>query len=179
MFWILNRLRGRYAIFAKVSALYLAAIVFFATANPWIALACGVGYLVGEAKGWGVWVGALVTHGAYTPEYEGFRFIERLARLVIKDPRDRWLRYCRVCLFLRGLLWWLPVFIPLFFAGYYAAPVLALALAVGFPLACETGYRTNFSFKIGAFEAKDAWGRQELFYGAMQDAAFLILWTTI
>ncbi|MBS6151864.1 MAG: hypothetical protein KH703_00350 [Campylobacter gracilis] len=176
MFWILNRLRGQYSYFAKVNALVVALLIFAFYGNFFIAIVCGLGYLAGEAKGWGVWVGALTSHGADKGESKS-RGIEWLAGRFI--PRTRWLAYCRACLFLRGLIWWLPVFVPLVFAGVYAAPLLAVALAAGFPLACELGYRTKFSFAFKSFEVKTAWARQELFYGAMQDIAFLILWMAI
>lgn len=174
MFWILNRLRGRYACFAKVNSLVVALLIFAFFGNFYLAIICGLGYLVGESKGWGVWVGALVTHGSYTSEHE-VKFIERVAAKLF-NPRAQWLAYCRLCLFLRGLIWWLPVFVPLLFAGIYAAPLLAVALAAGFPLACELGYRTKFSFAFKSFEVKTAWARQELFYGAMRDAAFIALY---
>nr|DAT62886.1 MAG TPA: hypothetical protein [Caudoviricetes sp.] len=173
MFWILNRLRGRYAYFAKVNALVVALLVFAFLGNFYLALVCGLGYLAGESKGWGVWVGALVGRDGYTSEHE-VKFIERVAARLF-EPKTHWLAYCRLCLFLRGLIWWLPVCVPLLFAGIYGAPLLAVALAVGFPLACELGYRTKWTLRFRAFEASDAWGRQEVFYGAMQDAAFLIL----
>ena len=174
MFWILNRLRGRYAYFAKVNALVVALLIFAFLGNFYLAIICGLGYLLGEAKGWGVWVGALVTHGSYTDERE-VKFIECIAAKLF-DPRAHWLGYCRLCLFLRGLLWWLPVFVPLAFAGLYAAPLLAVALAVGFPLACELGYCTKFIFTFKKFEVNTAWARQELFYGAMQDLAFIAIY---
>ena len=172
MFWILNRLRGQYSYFAKVNALVVALLIFAFLGNFYLAIICGLGYLAGEAKGWGVWVGALTSHGGDKGERES-RGIEWLAGLFVS--RAHWLAYCRLCLFLRGLLWWLPVFVPLVFAGLYAAPLLAVALAVGFPFACELGYRTKFSFAFKKFEVKTAWARQELLYGAMQDAAFLVL----
>lgn len=178
MFWFLNRLRGQYAYFAKINALVVALLIFAFLGNFYLAIICGLGYLIGESKGWGVWVGALVTHGSYTSEHE-VKFIERIARKIVKDPREHWVAYCRVCLFLRGLIWWLPVFLPLVFIGVYIAPLLAAALAVGFPLACELGYRTNFKFRLKKLEIESAWARQELFYGAMQDAVFLILWMAI
>ena len=174
MFWILNRLRGQYSYFAKVNALVVALLVFAFLGNFYLAIICGLGYLLGEAKGWGVWVGALITHSGFKDEREN-RLIERGAARLF-EPKTHWLAYCRLCLFLRGLLWWLPVFVPLIFAGLYAAPLFAVALAAGFPLACELGYCTKFSFAFKSFEVKTAWARQELFYGAMQDAAFLILW---
>lgn len=173
MFWILNRLRGRYGFFAKVNSLVVALLIFAFLGNFYLAIICGIGYLAGEAKGWGVWVGALVGRDGYTSESEN-RLIETIVGKFI-DPKVRWLGYCRACLFLRGLLWWLPVFVPLLFAGIYGAPLLAVALAAGFPLACELGYRTKWTLRFRAFEASDAWGRQEVFYGAMQDAAFLVL----
>ena len=177
MFWILNRLRGRYSYFAKVNALVVALLIFAFLGNFYLAIICGLGYLAGEAKGWGVWVGALVTHSGFKDEREN-RLIERIAAKLF-EPKTHWLAYCRLCLFLRGLLWWLPVFVPLAFAGLYAAPLMAVALAAGFPLACELGYRTRFEFRLKKFEIESAWARQELFYGAMQDIAFLILWMAL
>ena len=176
MFWILNRLRGRYAYFAKINALVVALLIFAFLGNFYLAIICGLGYLAGEAKGWGVWVGALTSHGGDRDESES-RGIEWLAGLFVS--RAHWIAFCRVCLFIRGLIWWLPVFLPLVFIGVYIAPLLAAALAVGFPLACELGYRTNFKFRLKKLEIESAWARQELFYGAMQDAAFLILWMAL
>jgi hypothetical protein len=176
MFWVLNRLRGQYSYFAKINALVVALLIFAFYGNFFIAIVCGLGYLAGEAKGWGVWVGALTSHGADKGERES-RGIEWLAGRFI--PRAHWLAFCRVCLFLRGLIWWLPVFAPLVFVGIYGAPLLAVALAAGFPLACELGYRTNFKFRLKKLEIESAWARQEIFYGAMQDIAFLILWMAL
>nr|WP_314378064.1 hypothetical protein [uncultured Campylobacter sp.]DAR78011.1 MAG TPA: hypothetical protein [Caudoviricetes sp.] len=176
MFWVLNRLRGQYSYFAKINALAIALLIFAFYGNFFVAIICGLGYLAGEAKGWGVWVGALTSHGADKGERES-RSIEWLAGRFV--PRAHWLAYCRLCLAIRGLIWWLPVFVPLVFIGVYIAPLLAVALAAGFPLACELGYRTKFSFAFKSFEVKTAWARQELFYGAMQDAAFLILWMAL
>lgn len=173
MFWMLNRLRGQYSYFAKINALVVALLIFAFLGNFYLAILCGLGYLLGEAKGWGVWIGALVSHGADKGESES-RGIEWLAGHFM--PRARWLAFCRVCLFIRGLLWWLPVFAPLVFIGVYAAPLLAVALAAGFPLACELGYRTYFKFRLKKFEIGSAWARQELLYGAMQDLAFIALY---
>lgn len=176
MFWFLNRLRGQYAYFAKINALVVALLVFAFYGNFFIAIVCGLGYLAGEAKGWGVWIGALISHGADKGERES-RGIEWLAGLFVS--RAHWLAYCRVCLFIRGLIWWLPIFAPLVFAGIYGAPLMAVALAAGFPLACELGYRTKFKFRLKKLEIESAWARQELLYGAMQDLAFIILWMAI
>ena len=174
MFWILNRLRGRYTYFAKLNALVVALLIFAFFGNFYLAIICGLGYRVGERKGWGVWVGALVGRDGYTSESEN-RLIETIVGKFI-DPKVRWLGYCRACLFLRGLLWWLPVFVPLLFVGVYGALLFAVALAAGFPLACELGYRTKWTLRFRAFEASDAWGRQEVFYGAMQDLAFIAIY---
>ena len=173
MFWILNRLRGQYGYFAKVNALVVALLVFAFYGNFFVAIVCGLGYLLGEAKGWGVWIGALTSHGADKGERES-RGIEWLAGRFI--PRTRWLAYCRLCIAIRGLIWWLLVFVPLVFAGLYAAPLLAAPLAGGFPLACELGYRTKFKFRLKKLEIESAWARQELLYGAMQDLAFIALY---
>ena len=177
MFAILNRLRGQYSYFVKVNALVVALLIFAFLGNFYLAIICGLGYLAGEAKGWGVWVSALITHSGFKDEREN-RLIEHIAARLF-EPKTHWLAYCRLCLSLRGLIWWLPVFVPLAFAGLYAAPLLVVALAVGFPLACELGYRTKFKFRLKKFEIESAWARQELLYGAMQDVAFLILWMAI
>ncbi|AKT92079.1 hypothetical protein [Campylobacter gracilis] len=174
MFWLLNRLRGSYNYFAKVNAIYLAAIIYLSTKNIYASILCGLGYILGESFGWGVWVGALITHSGFKDEREN-RLIERGAARLF-EPKTHWLAYCRLCLFLRGLLWWLPVFVPLVFAGLYGAPLLAVLLAAGFPLACELGYRTHFKFRLKKFEVNTAWARQELFYGAMQDLAFTAIY---
>lgn len=116
MFWMLNRLRGQYSYFAKVNALVVALLVFAFYDNFFIAIVCGLGYLAGEAKGWGVWVGALTSHGADKGESES-RGIEWLAGRFIS--RAYWLAFCRACLAIRGLIWWLPVFVPLVFAGLF------------------------------------------------------------
>ena len=102
MFWILNRLRGQYSYFAKLNALVVALLIFAFLGNFYLAIICGLGYLAGEAKGWGVWVGALVTHNDFKDERE-IKFIERVAAMLF-DPQTHWLAYCRVCLSLRGLL---------------------------------------------------------------------------
>ncbi|MBR8464711.1 hypothetical protein KDD93_09100 [Campylobacter sp. faydin G-24] len=173
MFLVLNRIRGEYSYFAKINAVLIALLIFAFYENFIVAICCGLGYLVGESKGWGVWVGALVSHSSYKDESEN-KFIEQIACKFF-NPQTHWLNYCRVCLFIRGLVWWLPVFIPLMFVGVYIAPFLAVALAIGFLMACELGYRTRWITDLGVWQVNDAWGRQEVFYGAMQDIAFIWL----
>ena len=83
---ILNRLRGTgvikhfgtLKIFNKevrinfcgnhLYGLWIALVLGLATMDVWLGLAVFVAYLIGEAKGWGEWVGSLTRHEPWTEE---------------------------------------------------------------------------------------------------------------
>ena len=62
MFLILNRLRGTQGIWSKIIGLLLALVVQIAFNNPYVAIAVGLGYIIGESFGWGDWIGCLTSN---------------------------------------------------------------------------------------------------------------------
>ena len=180
MFTVLNRLRGTQGIWSKVIGLLLALVVQIAFGNPYVSIAVGLGYIIGESFGWGEWVGTLSSNREQIQKNEEGKNngIQWLASKVI-DPTKDWINYCRVALTIRGLYWWLPTLAPLYFVGF-SVESLAIAiilLSVGFPFACELGYRTSkmFEFNKYGFSVSGGWEHQEVWYGLMQDLVLIIL----
>lgn len=183
MFIILNRLRGTQGLWSKIIGLLLALVVQIVFCNAYVSIAVGLGYIIGESFGWGLWVGSLTVHRESTPnktEDEGANNgIQWLSRKLVPNYLENWLTYCRVALTIRGLYWWLPTLAPLYFVGF-SVDSLAIAiilLSVGFPLACELGYRTSkmFEFNKYGFSVVGGWEHQEVWYGLMQDIVLISL----
>ena len=180
MFTVLNRLRGMNGVWSKFNGLLLAYIIYSVSHNHYVALAVGIGYVIGESFGWGEWVGTLTGDRSIKQlnEEGANNGIQWLASKVVSPTKD-WLNYCRVALTIRGLYWWLPTLAPLYFVGF-SVESLAIAiilLSVGFPLACELGYRTSkmFEFNKYGFSVVGGWEHQEVWYGLMQDSVLILL----
>ena len=180
MMLILNRLRGTIGAYAKVNGLLIALIVQISFNNPYVSIAVGLGYIIGESFGWGEWVGTLSCNRTAVEANEEGRNngIQWLASKVFKPETD-WINYCRVALTIRGLYWWLPTLSPLYFVGFNPLVLLGCIafLSVGFPIACEIGYRTApfFSFDKYGFKMVSEWEHQEVWYGLMQDLVLITL----
>lgn len=180
MFLILNRLRGTQGIWSKIIGLFIALVVQIAFGNPYVSTLVGLGYIIGESFGWGEWVGTLSSNREQIQKNEEGKNngIQWLASKVI-DPTKDWINYCRVALTIRGFYWWLPTLAPLYFVGFNPLVILGciLFLSVGFPIACEIGYRTSklFSFGKYGFSASGGWEHQEIWYGLFQDLVILSL----
>lgn len=178
MMLILNRLRGTDGLWSKIIGLLLALVVQIAFGNPYVATAVGLGYIIGESFGWGEWVGTLsCNRTAVEANEEGKNNgIQWLASKVFKPETD-WLNYCRVALTIRGFYWWLPTLAPLYFVGFnpYYLAIAVVLLGVGFPIACEIGYRTSklFSLNKPYFQMTGGWEHQEVWYGVIQDLVFI------
>lgn len=180
MFLTLNRLRGTDGLWSKIIGLLLALIVQIAFDNPYVSVAVGLGYIVGESFGWGLWVGNLSVHQStnYTDDGEGANNgIQWMARKIVPDYLNNFVNYCRVALSIRGFYWWLPTLAPLYFVGFSVESLVIaiILLSVGFPLACELGYRTSrmFEFNKYGFSVSGGWEHQEVWYGLMQDIVFV------
>ena len=186
MFLILNRLRGTQGLWSKIIGLLLALVVQIAFNNPYVAIAVGLGYIIGESFGWGLWVGCLSVYRENTTnkiEDEGANNgIQWMAQKLVPDYLNNFVNYCRVALTIRGFYWWLPALSPLYFVGFNPLVILGciLFLSVGFPIACEIGYRTSklFSFNKYGFSIVGGWEHQEVWYGLFQDLVFggIIIW---
>ena len=177
MFLFLNRLRGTDGLWSKIIGLLLALIVQVAFNNPYVALAVGLGYIIGESFGWGLWVGTLSVQRekGYELHDEGEgrnNGIEWIASHIVKPTQESWLNYCRVALSIRGFYWWLPTLAPLYFVGFSVEvlTLMILTLSIGFPIACEIGYllRDKIIFHKYGFSVEGGWELQELFYGIWQ-----------
>ena len=182
MFLFLNRLRGTIGAYAKVNGLLLALVVQIAFNNPYVSVAVGLGYIIGESFGWGLWVGTLSVQrlNGYSLHDEGEgrnNGIEWLASHIVKPTQKSWLNYCRVALSIRGFYWWLPTLAPLYFVGFSIEllTLMILALSFSFPLACEFGYyfRDKVSFEKFGLSYSGGWELQEGFYGLMQDLVLI------
>ena len=178
MMTILNRLRGTQGLWSKIIGLLLALIVQIAFDNPYVSVAVGLGYIIGESFGWGEWVGTLTGDRNFKQLNEEGKNngIQWLASKVI-DPSKDWINYCRVALTIRGFYWWLPTLAPLYFVGFSVEllTLMILALSIGFPIACELGYyfRDKVSFEKYGLSYIGGWELQEGFYGLMQDIVLI------
>ena len=176
MFTILNRLRGMNGVWSKFNGLLLALVVQIAFNNPYVSIAVGLGYIIGESFGWGDWVGTVSERGIKTipkPYEEGkSNYIQWLATKLI-DPTKDWINHCRIALIIRGFYWWVCLLPFVFFIEWYYVLTAILFLSLAFPIACEFGYRTTklFNFK----HMTGGWEHQEVWYGLFQDVVILIL----
>ena len=181
--------------------LWIALVLGVATMNAWLGLAVLVAYLVGEAKGWGEWVGSLsrvepwteeLLQGDYTDnEGKTFPFIHQISNFFIKEKIDgtfeqranKYRMYATLALILRGIYWWLPVYLVLALFGYISyeiAIVVSIGLGIAFPLAAEIGRRITFTrlydLKFIKLSFSPGWENQEIVYGALQGA---VIWHII
>ena len=184
MFLFLNRLRGTQGLWSKIIGLLLALVVQITFNNPYVSVAVGLGYIIGESFGWGLWVGTLSVQRekGYELHDEGEgrnNGIEWIASHIVKPTQESWLNYCRVALSIRGFYWWLPTLAPLYFVGFSIEllTLMILALSIGFPLACELGYyfRDKIIFHKYGFSVEGGWEIQEVFYGLFQDLVLITL----
>lgn len=181
--------------------LWLALVLGIATMNAWLGLSILVAYLIGEAKGWGEWVGSLTRHEPWDEQMlqhnykddEGktFPFIYQISNFFIKEKIDgtfeeqckQYRRHATLALMLRGIYWWLPVYLVLATFGvisFAEAFAIATLLGIAFPIAAEIGRRITFTktydLKFIKLSFSQGWENQEVVYGLFQGVA---LWYTI
>lgn len=181
--------------------IYIALVLGITTMNVWLGLSVFIAYLVGESKGWGEWVGSLTRTEPWKEELlqrnyadnEGktFPFIYQVANFFIKEKIDgtfeqrcaQYRKHVTLALALRGLYWWLPVYLVLAIfqiITYQEALIIATLLGIAFPIACEIGKRIKFNktydLKFIKLSFSQGWENQEVVYGLFQGIA---LWYTI
>ena len=178
MFLFLNRLRGTEGLWSKIIGLLLALATLIAFNNTYVALAVGLGYIIGESFGWGEWIGTLSCNRTAVEANEEGRNngIQWLASKVVSPTKD-WLNYCRVALTIRGFYWWLPTLAPLYFVGFsvVSIAVAVAVLSIGFPIACEVGYKLKDKIKFNKYglSIEGGWEIQEVAYGVIQDVVLI------
>ena len=184
-------------VWNHIYGLYLALVLGLLAMNVWAGLAVLVAYLVGESKGWGEWVGALTRWETKDEEWLqrqyddeegwGLPFIHNIANFICKEQINGTLeeklkqynKYAITALVVRGMLWWGLVYGTASIFGIVSAleaVVLAVALGIGFPLACWLGKKMDFSRKYGILHLSRGWENQELVYGVMQG---IVLWYVV
>lgn len=183
MMFIFNRLRGTNGVWSKAIGLFLALVVQIAFCNPYVSIAVGLGYIIGESFGWGLWVGSLAVHREATPnktEDEGANNgIQWLSRKLVPNYLENWLTYCRVAMTIRGFYWAMPTLAPLYFVGF--SPYLLITciafLSIGFPIAYDLGYylRDKVSFEKFGFSFNGGWELGEVIVGIQQDLVIIAL----
>ena len=181
--------------------LWIALVLGIATMNAWLGLAVFIAYLVGESKGWGEWVGSLTRVEPWDKDLidlvyrddEGktFPFIYQIANFFIKEKIDgtfeeqckQYRKHATLALMLRGLYWWLPVYMTVAvfgFIGYVEALIIAILLGIAFPIAAEIGRRIKFEriydLKFIKLSFSPGWENQEVVYGAMQG---IVMWYVV
>ena len=189
---VLNRLRGAGDVLRvgnfRVTGIMLYAfylMVVVTMLSEWYyGLAFVVLFIAGESYAWGKWIGYLVDYeDEHSPEYDSkvgksFPYIHYVANYIVNERVD-YKMYCQVALAIRGLFWWLPLYLlfaSIGFISYIEAILLGVVVGVGFPVAAYVGRNWDYNKKIGVLEFKRGWENQEVVYGAMQG---IVLWYVV
>lgn len=174
--------------------------IFTMVGGIWIGLAIFVAYLIGEAKGWGEWVGSLSRVEPWTEkllvdnyadaEGKTFPFIHQIANSIYKEQIDgtfeqkckQYKKYATLALALRGFYWWFPVYLVMAAFGvisWHIAVIAGVVLGLMFPLACEIGKRWKFErvydLKVIKLSFSPGWENQEVVYGIFQGMVIAII----
>lgn len=183
MMLILNRLRGTVGDYAKAIGLLFALIIEMVYHNHYVTIAVGLGYIIGESFGWGLWLGSIAERSdGYSLYLKGEREgvnngIHWLASNIVEPTKETWLNYCRVAMVIRGFYWYVLTITPLYFVGF--SPYLLLGLIVflsfGFMLSYELAYHLAPKLNIRWLEFNSGWTLGEGIVGLTQDIAIIIL----
>lgn len=188
-------------VWNHVYGLYSALVFGLLAMNVWAGLAVLVAYFIGEAKGWGEWVGSLTKHKPWDEamlefnyadtEGKTFPFIHQISNFIIPEKIEgtfeqrarQYKHYAILALALRGFYWWSFVYFTLAIfqvIQYQEALIISILLGVAFPIACEIGKRISFTKTYNLMfiklNFKQGWENQEIVYGLFQGIA---LWYTI
>lgn len=185
-------------VWNHIYGLYLGIIVGLLTMNiGWGILALGL-YILGESKGWGEWVGTLSRVEPMTREVllnnykdnEGkkFPFIHQIANFFIheeskstqlEDKINQYMGYATLALFLRGIWWWLPLYILLAHLKLISFPeafIGVIIISTMFPINCIISRYIGFNKKIWKVQFGRGWENQEFLNGLTQG---LVLWVLL
>lgn len=184
-------------VWNHIYGLYLGIIVGYLTMNIWFGLCGLVLYIIGESKGWGEWIGALTRIENKTETWlilkynddEGkkFPFIHQIANFFIKEKIDgpldvrikQYMRYASLALILRGIYWWLPLYLLLAYLeliSFSEAIIGVLIISIMFPINCIISRYIGFNKKIWIIQFGRGWENQEFLNGLIQG---LVLWILI
>lgn len=184
-------------VWNHIYGLYIGLIVGLLSMNVGWGVLALVLYIIGESKGWGEWIGALTRIENKTETWlilkynddEGkkFPFIHQIANFFIKEKIDgpldvrvkQYMRYASLALILRGIYWWLPLYLLLAYLeliSYPEAIIGVLIISIMFPINCILSRYIGFNKKIWKVQFGRGWENQEFLNGMVQG---LVLWTLI
>jgi len=146
------------------AALATGLIFWYLSNDPIIGVGTAIAYFIGESFGWGKWIRA-VQHfddeGSWQHFYNEFEKdardtgkssgIHQIVSMVVKEETNYEL-YTVLCLILRGIWWWVPVYAVLVFGGLVTIPVAVISvLVIGllFPVCYYAGSKMSRSRYIG------------------------------
>lgn len=197
MFSILNRWRGTGKIIGPVSgnivyALVIGFIFVFLT-DVYYSFFIGFAlFILGEATGWGKWVGTLCYININTPivnriaDKEGYSYpwIHRITELFIKEDirykkplatkleiHKHFIKYCWLALSIRGFYWWIWIYMALAYfevITYGYGVLISILLGISFPIACYISNYWDFTYKSKWISIDGNWEKQEIIYGFLQ-----------
>ena len=185
-------------VWNHIYGLYLGIIVGLLTLNVGWGILALLLYIVGESKGWGEWLGALTN---YKPkdtmwllrqykdnEGKKFPFIQQIANFFIKEEiKDttlskrisQYMKYATLALILRGIYWWLPLYLLLAYLkliSYPEAIIGVLILGLSFPITCIISKYIGFNKRIWIVQFGRGWENQEVLTGMMHG---IVLWVLL
>lgn len=195
-FGILNTFNKKIEIklvWNHIYAIYIGLFIGLLSMNVYAGLITLIVYIIGESKGWGEWIGALTKYNSVDEKWleeqyqdnEGkkFPFIHQISNFFINEQSasplfenrlKQYFRYATLALILRGIYWWLPIYLVMAYFGvisYLEAIIIGISLGLSFPIACKLGKLWNFNKKFGILSFSRGWENQEIVYGLFQGLA--------
>lgn len=179
IYLIWNRVRGTTGKGGIIGGVLTAGILFFLTSNSIASILAGIFYIIGESWGWGKWL-ITVPHWGDSSWQKTFNEtllsrddgknngIHFIADAVFPQEK-KFASYAKFALILRGLWWWVPIFITLYaFSLTSIIGVLVGSLLVSIP------FPFLYRFAYDKLDT-DFWPWGEYLYGFFQGLALMIV----
>ena len=199
VFAFLNRVRGggmkpvwnKLDFVARILAgAVIGFLIYSQSQSLWAFPICIALYMIGESFGWGKWIATALDckqrineNEGYSPGLDMWDGIHHLADSIIPEEKNP-IGYSRVALVIRGLYWWVLIFLYAALMGVtgWGVGMLGIAaLSVCFPLSLwlsqQTGFHVPFlmpGYAKASYSDKD-WAEAEIIYGAIQGLALALL----
>lgn len=181
-------------VWNHIYGLYIGLVVGLFSLSIWYGIVAFILYIIGESKGWGEWIGTLsrsepTTEAMLITNYndnEGkkFPFIHQIANFFIKEQTigtfkhrsNQYMRYASLALSLRGVWWWLPLYILLAYIDLISYPeafIGVLIISIMFPINCLLSRYIGFNRKFWVVQFGRGWENQEFLNGITHG---IVLW---
>jgi len=184
MFTILNRLRGMDTKipYLWVTALLIGAGFYLIDGNIFYSVIAGLLYVVGESFCWGFWLSTVafdniaerVKRGYVEDEAKGTGITWITA--VFIDREENPFLFNTVALAIRGLYWFLPLLLLLWYREHITIGFMVLSvlvLSIGFPMAFALSNRITKYEDFDGEYVGCTWCIGEILYGLLMDFVLL------